>query len=122
MHPAIILVDDNAFVLTILEHTLAELASDYDLVAVVDGAPALALLVQRLVALVITDYQMPDMDGLTLTVAIKTVVPECPVILMTGYPGPNIQQRAEAAGAEFFLRKPFRVDQLATIVRTALGY
>ncbi len=121
MHPAIILVDDDAFVLRILEHTLADLASDYDLVAVVDGAAALALLAQRPVALVITDQHMPDMDGVTLTTAVKAAAPQCPVLLMTGYPGPEIQQRAEMAGAEYFLRKPFRVDQLVTTVRTALG-
>jgi two-component system response regulator (stage 0 sporulation protein F) len=118
MKPAIILVDDESFVLTLLERILAELASDYELLSVVNGAAALALLAQRPVALVITDQYMPDMDGAALTAAIKAVAPLCPVILMSG--NLDLQQRAEAAGVEYFLPKPFGSDQLATIVRAAL--
>ncbi len=118
MKPAIILVDDESFVLTLLERILAELASDYELLSVVNGAAALALLAQRPVALVITDQYMPDTDGAALTAAIKAVAPLCPVILMSG--NLDLQQRAEAAGVECFLPKPFGSDQLATIVRAAL--
>jgi two-component system, OmpR family, response regulator QseB len=116
--PAIILVDDESFVLTLLERILAELASDYDLLSVVNGAAALALIAQRPVALLIIDQHIPDMDGAALTAAIKALVPLCPVILMSG--NLDLQQRAEAAGVDFFLPKPFGFDQLAAIVRTAL--
>jgi DNA-binding NtrC family response regulator len=121
MKPAIILVDDDTFILQILEHIMAALVPDYDVVAAVDGAAALALLAQRPVALVITDLRMPDMDGVALTVAIKAAMPQCPVILMTGYPTPECHQRAQAAGVEYFVPKPFRIDQLAGIVRAALA-
>jgi CheY-like chemotaxis protein len=63
---------------------------------------------------------MPDMDGVALTVAIKAVAPQCPVILMTGNLTSEIQQRAQAAGVDFFLPKPFQREQLATVVRAAL--
>jgi two-component system, response regulator, stage 0 sporulation protein F len=116
--PAIILVDEESFVLTLLERILAGLASDYDLLSVVNGAAALALIAQRPVALVITDQHMPDMDGAALTAAIKAAAPLCPVILMSG--NLDLQQRAEAAGVDFFLPKPFGFDQLETIVRAAI--
>jgi two-component system, response regulator, stage 0 sporulation protein F len=121
MKPAIVLVDDEIAVLAFLEHIMAELAPNYQLLSVVNGAAALALIAQRPVALVITDLRMPDMDGVALTAAIRAVTPLCPIILMTGYPSPEIQQRALAAGADFFLPKPFRIDQLAALVRAALG-
>jgi CheY-like chemotaxis protein len=121
MNSAIILVDDETSVLAILKRILAQLAPDYDLIAVVNGAAALALLAQRPVALVITNMGMPDMDGVTLAVAIKAQAPQCPVILITGNLTPEIQQRGQAAGVDFFLPKPFSFEQLETIVRAALG-
>jgi DNA-binding NtrC family response regulator len=121
MTPAIVLVDDEAMVLTVLKRALAALASDCDLIAVVNGAAALVLLAERPVALLITDMRLPDMDGIALTEAIKLVAPHCPVILMTGYPSPEIEQRAVAVGVDFFLAKPFRINQLAAMVRAALA-
>jgi two-component system, response regulator, stage 0 sporulation protein F len=121
MNPAIVLVDDDTVIRTLIGRIMQAAVSDYDVVAAVDGAAALALIAQRPVALVITDQHMPDMDGVALTVAIKAVAPHCPVILMTGNLAPEIQQRGQAAGVDFFLPKPFPFEQLETIVRAAIG-
>src|SRR5688572_17728448 len=112
MNPVIILVDDESAILAILRRLIRELAPNYDLVTVSDGAAALATIALRQVVLVMTDQLMPDMDGVALTVAIKTVAPQCPVILMTGYATSEIQQRAKAAGVDYFLAKPFQFEQL----------
>jgi DNA-binding NtrC family response regulator len=120
MNPAILLVDDESAILAILRRLIRELAPNYDLVTVSDGAAALATIALRQVVLVMTDQLMPDMDGVALTVAIKTVAPQCPVILMTGYATSEIQQRAKAAGVDYFLAKPFQFDQLVSTVRAAL--
>ena len=77
LHPTIILVDDEPAMLAILHRVMHDLASDYDVLPVPDGATALVQLAQRSVALVITDYQMPDMDGVALTTAIKASAPRC---------------------------------------------
>jgi DNA-binding NtrC family response regulator len=121
MNPAIILVDDNFTMLTLIRHIMHKAAPDYELLSVVSGAAALALIAQRPIALVVTDQHMPDMDGMTLTAAIKAVAPQCPVVLMTGSTTIEMRQRAEAAGADFFLLKPFGFEQLAPIVRAALA-
>jgi CheY-like chemotaxis protein len=120
MSSTILLVDDEPMVLRILERILAQLAPDYQLLTVVNGATALSLLAERPVALIITDLSMPDMDGLALTAAIKAVAPLCPVILMTGYATSEIKQRAVAVGVDFFLPKPFPFEQLISMVRAAL--
>ena len=91
MNPAILLVDDESAILAILRRLIRELAPNYDLVTVSDGAAALALIAERPVVLVMTDQLMPDMDGVSLAVAIKAVAPQCPVILMTGYATSEIQ-------------------------------
>jgi two-component system, response regulator, stage 0 sporulation protein F len=120
MNPAILLVDDESAILAILRRLIRDLAPNYDLVTVSDGAAALATIAQRPVVLVMTDQLMPDMDGVSLAVAIKAVAPQCPVILMTGYATSEIQQRAKAAGVDYFLAKPFPFDQLVSTVRAAL--
>jgi two-component system, NtrC family, response regulator AtoC len=120
MKPAILLVDKEIFVLTALDRILAEIAPDYEILTVVRGAGALTLIAQRPVALVITDQAMPSMDGLTLTAAIKAAAPQCPVILMTGSDALEIEQRAAAAGADYFLPKPFQLEAFVSTVRAAL--
>jgi DNA-binding NtrC family response regulator len=120
MNPAILLVDDESAILAILRRLIHELAPNYDLVTVSDGAAALATIALRPVVLVMTDQLMPDMDGVSLAVAIKRVAPQCPVILMTGYATSEIQERAKAAGVDYFLAKPFPFDQLVSTVRSAL--
>lgn len=122
MIPAIVLVDDSAVTLALIRRILQEAVPDYELVDAVNSAAALALIAERPVALVITDQHMPGMDGIALTAAIKAAVPQCPVILMTGAAGPELEQRAETVGVDYFLPKPFRFDQLATMVRAALGH
>jgi CheY-like chemotaxis protein len=121
MHPAILLVDDDPVMRTLIGRIMHEAVSDYELVAVADGAAALALLAERPVALIITDQHMPDMDGVALTVAIKAVAPLCPVILITGSATREVRKRAEAARVDFLLLKPFGFEQLATIVRAMLA-
>jgi CheY-like chemotaxis protein len=121
MNAAILLVDDDTIVLTLIHHMMHEVAPDYELLSVVNGAAALALIAERPVALVITDQHMPNMDGIAMTVAIKAVALHCPVILITGSPTREIHQRGQAAGVDYFLPKPFRVEQFAAVVLTALG-
>jgi CheY-like chemotaxis protein len=121
MNAAILLVDDDTIVLTLIHHMMHEVAPDYELLSVANGAAALALMAQRPVALVITDQHMPNMDGIAMTVAIKAVALHCPVILITGSPTPEIHQRGQAAGVDYFLPKPFRAEQFAAVVLTALG-
>jgi DNA-binding NtrC family response regulator len=120
MYPTILIVDDEPVVLALLRRVMHELAVDYDVLPISDGATALAVIAQRSVVLVMTDYRMPDMDGVALTTAIKAAAPQCRVILTTGYATPEIWQRAAAAGADAFLPKPFPFHQLEAVVRRVL--
>ena len=121
MEAMILLVDDEPVVLTVLHRILRTIVPTYDVITAPDGATALTLFAQRPVALVITDQHMPNMDGVALTVAIKAVAPQCPVVLMTGSATREVRKRAEAARVDFLLLKPFGFEQLATIVRAMLA-
>jgi CheY-like chemotaxis protein len=121
MNGTILLVDDDALVLRLIEHMLQAVAPDYELITVSDGMTALAVLAQRSITLLITDQHMPGMDGLALAQEIKAPAPRCPVMLLTGSVTPELQQRGKAVGVEYFLPKPFRLQQLASLVKVALA-
>jgi CheY-like chemotaxis protein len=74
-NPAIVLVEDEPDILIILHRLMRDLTGGYDIVTVNGGAEALAQIALRPVPLVITDYNMPGMNGLQLTAAIKETSP-----------------------------------------------
>ncbi len=77
--------------------------------------------VRKGVDLVITDIRMPEMDGIEFLQEIRAVHPGLPVILITGYPGPEASWDARQLEATAFLSKPFRLETLATHVRMIFG-
>ena len=73
------------------------------------------------VPLLITDYNMPGMNGLDLAQAVKAAAPTTTVVLLSAYATPEMARRAQEAGADYSLPKPFPFDQLEAIVREALS-
>ncbi len=103
----ILVVDDDPTVPELLEEVLAQ--RGYRVLTAESGAEAIKLLRNNHVFTVITDYQMPDLDGLGLLAEIKRQDPDMPVIIMTGSRD-NKPVYYLQAGAEDFLPKPFDMD------------
>lgn len=119
-NPAIVLVEDEPDILIILHRLMRDLTGGYDIVTVNGGAEALAQIALRPVPLVITDYNMPGMNGLQLTSAIKETSPETRVVLITAYATPELEKRARDQRVDYYLPKPFPLDRLEQIVRDVL--
>lgn len=118
--PTILIVDDEPDILLILRILLRDLTSGYTISTAYSGDDALAYLNRQPVALVITDYNMPGMDGVALTAAIKARSPGTYVIMISAYPASNIEERAYEQGADLFLSKPFSVDRLIEAIKAGL--
>ncbi len=102
---SILLVDDEEQILTYLQ-ILLEL-SDYKVSIACNGTDALIKIHQNNYDIVITDIEMPQMDGLELLARIrKTVDYSLPVILMTGFIDAEYTIKAIRLGASDFIRKP----------------
>jgi len=69
----------------------------------------------------LTDIQMPGMNGLELQLAVAQRFPGLPVIVMTAFPKPVLRSRALAAGAARFLGKPFPADELLEVLAEVAG-
>jgi two-component system, response regulator FlrC len=110
----ILVVEDDAALREALMDTLA--LSGYAAHAAADGEQALAWLEKSLPGLVLSDVQMPGMDGHTLLRTLKARWPQVPVLLMTAYGQIDLAVQAMREGAADYLPKPFEPDRLLTAV------
>ena len=72
-------------------------------------------------SLVITDIQMPLLDGVELVHRIRDLVPEIPVLVMTGYGEGERQQAFQKLGGCQFISKPFRMENFLSSIREVLN-
>jgi two-component system response regulator HydG len=119
MKPRVIVVDDKLA----LAETLADGLVDQQFAAVAYGSALAALeaVTTGDIDVVVTDLQMPEMDGLALLDAIRAAAPQTQVIVMTAYGAVDSAVEAIRKGAYHYLTKPFKVDELAIFVRRAIA-
>jgi CheY-like chemotaxis protein/anti-sigma regulatory factor (Ser/Thr protein kinase) len=86
-----------------------------------DGRAALRVMAERVPDLVLTDLQMPDLNGLELVAAVKADYPHVPVILMTARGSEEIAANALRAGAVSYVPKRRLADDLMATVSRVLG-
>lgn len=108
--PSILVVEDDRA----MREMLVSLLEEEGMAArgVEDGQQALHELRRQEFDAVLSDCDMPHMDGLALLDELRRRRPALPVVLMTALGGPINAERARAAGAVDFLLKPFAVDEL----------
>jgi CheY-like chemotaxis protein len=119
--PAILLVEDDHSIIALLRRLIRNLAQEYEVVPCADGACALAALAGRRVALVVTDYRMPEIDGVELTRRLKAVSPRIPVLMITAYASPDVARLARDAGVDRFMGKPFTLEVLERAIGQMLA-
>ncbi|OWK36825.1 response regulator [Fimbriiglobus ruber] len=86
-----------------------------------DGARALELIARNPPRLVLTDLQMPVLDGLALVEQVRTRHPQIPVVLMTGHGSEEISAAALRAGAASYVEKRSLAVDLVSVLEQVLG-
>ena len=114
----ILVVDDDLESRNILKHMLT--LSHYEVETVKNGKEAVKRLKRAEFNLVLTDLDMPEMDGLTLLSHVKSQYPDIPVIVVTGLISAESRNEALSIGSEGLLSKPCTKDQLLAIVSKSL--
>lgn len=116
----ILLVDDEEMVVTSIKSFLS-LETDYDVVAFTSPKDALEYLREHKVDLVISDYLMPDMDGIELLANVKELQPDATRVLLTGYADKeNAIKAINDVGLYQYIEKPWENDDLKLIIRNGL--
>ena len=85
-----------------------------EFLSLMDGAPGFAP------ACVILDVQMPGMNGLAVQARLARRTPPTPVVFITAHDAAGVRERALAAGALAYLRKPFSDEVLAQTLELSL--
>ncbi len=116
--PSILLVDDEKHIRLSAGQTL-ELAG-YDVIALDSAEKALELINDEWSGVLVSDINMPGMDGLALLKRVQVIDPDLPVILITGHGDISMAVGAMRDGAYDFIEKPFSTDLLLDIVRRAV--
>ena len=106
----ILVVDDEPDVITTLMESLEALGYEAD--GAGNGVEALACLEDKKFDLVITDIRMPEKNGIDLLNDIKAEYPELPVVIITGYTLAYPPDQAMREGAQGYIAKPFRINQI----------
>jgi two-component system chemotaxis response regulator CheY len=121
MGKVIMTVDDSASVRQMVGFTLRE--AGYQVVEAADGRDALAKLNGSAVDMVITDLNMPNMDGIDLIRGVRSGSSHkfVPIIMLTTESQPEKKQEGKAAGATGWIVKPFKPDQLLAVIKKVLG-
>ncbi|MCU0255496.1 MAG: sigma-54 dependent transcriptional regulator [Vicinamibacterales bacterium] len=116
--PRILVVDDEEELRVSVVKVLRR--AGYEVEAAPDGVTALALVRQAPVHLLVTDFRLPDVDGLELMRQVRAAVPDCEVLMMTAYANIPLAVEAVREGAWDFLAKPFKKAELEHAVARAL--
>jgi len=112
----VLTVDDSASMRQMVSYTLRR--GGYDVLEACDGVEALALLDGSPVDVVITDQNMPNMDGLALTRALRADARwrQVPILVLTTEGDQSLKQAGREAGATGWLQKPFDPVRLLQVV------
>lgn len=109
----VLIVDDDRIWLRVLVKKMAKYRRDFEATPAGDGREALEVLKSKPISLVVTDMQMPQMDGLTLLAHMSEMYPEIPVIVVTAYSTPKLKRAVLERGGAGYIEKPFVVENLA---------
>lgn len=116
----IVLVDDEEMVLTSLRSILT-LETEYDVVTFTSANDALNHIKDHDVDLVVSDYLMPEMDGISFLAKVRDVKPEVPRIILTGYADKeNAIKAINEVGLFQYIEKPWDNEDLMIIIRNGL--
>jgi CheY-like chemotaxis protein/anti-sigma regulatory factor (Ser/Thr protein kinase) len=116
---SVLVVEDSPTQASEIQFLLED--AGFDVVLATDGRAALTALEKALPNLIVTDLQMPNMDGLALVEAVKSEYPSVPVILITAHGSEEIAARALRCGAASYVPKRFLGQDLVQLVRQIIA-
>jgi two-component system chemotaxis response regulator CheY len=121
MAKTVLTVDDSASIRQMVAFTLK--GAGYAVIEAVDGQEGLAKAKTNSVQLVLTDQNMPKMDGLTLTRSLRGLsqYATVPILMLTTESSDAMKQQGRAAGATGWLVKPFDPARLLEVVGKVIG-
>ncbi|MFH1984485.1 MAG: response regulator [Pseudomonadota bacterium] len=117
----VLIVDDDRILRRLIQKKFEAHSEHFSTLLAEDGTAAVRVLKENSVSLVVTDLQMPEMDGFALLAYLSAKYPDIPVIVLTAFATPQSQKKVLERGAAGFMVKPFVVEDLAKKILAALA-
>ena len=117
----IMTADDSASVRQMVAFTIKQ--NGYEVIEAVDGQDALTKLATQKVDMLLTDLNMPNLDGIGLIKGVRgsTLNKFIPIVMLTTESQDSMKAAGKAAGASGWIVKPFKPDQLAAVIKKLMG-
>jgi CheY-like chemotaxis protein len=112
----ILVVDDNQPFLNLITKIFDKYKDKYSIHTTINGVTAIEMLKSNHYSVVITDLQMPNMDGYALLEKIKRQFPDIPVIVITAFDKPKTESVVKKTGAFAYFTKPLVMDNLIACI------
>jgi two-component system chemotaxis response regulator CheY len=121
MSKVILTADDSASVRQMVSFTIRD--AGYEVIEAVDGRDALAKAAGQTIHMVLTDLNMPNLDGIGLIRELRALpaFKFIPIILLTTESQAEKKMEGKAAGATGWIVKPFKPEQLLAVIRKVIG-
>jgi CheY-like chemotaxis protein len=114
----VLVVDDDKNIQDVLSIVLSSMG--FEVALAKNGLEGLALFLKDSFDLILTDFQMPVMDGSRLACLIKERAPSTPVILLTGTNMEAVEEKVERGSVDSVIFKPFDLDHLERTIQDVL--
>lgn len=114
----LLVVEDDTAMRSLLCDELWDMG--YRLIEAGNGDEALQRLTESPPNLILTDLRMPA-GGLDYLMRLRTLVPNCPIILMTAFGDPQVKTKAMESGVAAYFDKPVRLGELKNAIHRLLG-
>ncbi len=121
MGKSVLAVDDSRSMRQMVSFTLK--GAGYNVVEAVDGQDGLNKSKDHIFDLILTDQNMPKMDGLTLVRSLRVLsnYKQVPILMLTTESGDEMKSQGKQAGATGWIVKPFDPEKLLTVVKKIIG-
>lgn len=112
----VLVIDDDKLILSLLANGLRAFTREYNILTAENGKEAVRILASMPVDIVVTDLNMPEMDGYELLTCVRENWPATMVVAMTADYSPEVRSRLSRLGVSKCFEKPFRFEDLAAWV------
>ncbi len=120
MQRKVLLVDDDRILLKLFKKKCQKFEKYFELLLAADGLEAVEVMKKHSVSLVVTDLQMPNMDGYALIAHLSDIYPDIPVIIITGYPSTDGKKSVLVKKAFQYVEKPVVLEDLIETIKDSL--
>ncbi len=115
----VLVVDDKKVIGDLFDFTLGY--EGYDITVVDNAVSALEMIKKKSFDVAFLDIVMPEKDGVAALQEIRTISPQLPIVMMSGYSVEEKRSQARELGAITCLKKPFEIEDVKRVINLAIG-